>query len=500
MNNKIYFIVIIFYFTGHTLAQEDFETWQKKELNRFEKFISNDDKQFIDFIKKSWQGFELKKALIKDNKPGPKVIPQINTDELKNNNELIQKKNADISVIKTDKIVVEIQSDQEMRKITDTENNDISKETKNSPDRIIIDFYGTKEDFPAIHQIEMENQRKVDAGVIADFWEKLILNSPDSIINLLKIECKNNSLNDWGYFITVNKYSKGIYPGNKNYQLLLTWGILVRSGYKVKAAIINDEVLLLVPSKQNIYFTSFITLKDDEKYYMINFEKEGNVREGKIFTYENDYKNADKYLDLNIYRELVLNSTEKDRELKFLYNDSTYIFKAKTNNSLINFYKEYPQSDYEIYFNAETDRMIKNSLTEQLKVTLQGKSDWEKVNFLLHFCQKAFDYKTDADNFGYEKTLFVSETIYYPYSDCEDRSVLFAYLVRELVGLRVVGLNYTDHIATAVRFNEKNEGYKVNYKGDEYVVCDPTYINANVGVCMPDYKDQKYKIIAMRPL
>ena len=43
---------------------------------------------------------------------------------------------------------------------------------------------------------------------------------------------------------------------------------------------------------------------------------------------------------------------------------------------------------------------------------------------------------------------------YYPYCDCEDRSVLYSYLVRNLLKLDVVLLDYPNHIATAVCFNE----------------------------------------------
>ena len=66
--------------------------------------------------------------------------------------------------------------------------------------------------------------------------------------------------------------------------------------------------------------------------------------------------------------------------------------------------------------------------------------------------QTAFDYKTDGDQFGYEKPFFVDELFYYPYSDCEDRAVLYSYLVRTLMGLDVVLLEYPNHMATAVLF------------------------------------------------
>ena len=52
----------------------------------------------------------------------------------------------------------------------------------------------------------------------------------------------------------------------------------------------------------------------------------------------------------------------------------------------------------------------------------------------------------------------LDEPLFYPYSDCEDHSVLFAYLVRELPGLEVIGLDYPGHVATAVRFSRVSRG------------------------------------------
>ena len=49
---------------------------------------------------------------------------------------------------------------------------------------------------------------------------------------------------------------------------------------------------------------------------------------------------------------------------------------------------------------------------------IQGKKQSEAANILINFVQTAFDYKTDGDQFGYEKPFFVDELFYYPYSDC----------------------------------------------------------------------------------
>ena len=116
---------------------------------------------------------------------------------------------------------------------------------------------------------------------------------------------------------------------------------------------------------------------------------------------------------------------------------------------------------------------------------------------LLDFVQSAFDYKTDDQQFGEERPLFGDETLYYPFCDCEDRSILFSILVRELLGLKVVLLHYPEHLATAVCIGDDVKGDYVILDGRRYVVCDPTFIGGHVGEAMTSYKKIKATIIKL---
>jgi hypothetical protein len=128
---------------------------------------------------------------------------------------------------------------------------------------------------------------------------------------------------------------------------------------------------------------------------------------------------------------------------------------------------------------------------------LEGKDELKAANMLLNFVQTGFDYQTDSDQFGYERPLYPDETFFYPYCDCEDRSILFSCLVRELLGLDVVLLNYPNHIATAIHFNKDVKGDAVVIDGKTYIISDPTYINAPVGSCAPKYKSQTPGVVAL---
>ena len=126
---------------------------------------------------------------------------------------------------------------------------------------------------------------------------------------------------------------------------------------------------------------------------------------------------------------------------------------------------------------------------------MQGRNEADAANILINFVQTAFQYQTDGQQFGYEKPFFVEELFYYPYSDCEDRAMLFSYLVRKLLGLDVVLLDYPEHIATAVRFNGNVSGDYLMVNGQKYIVCDPTYIGASIGMTMPRYKTVSAKVL-----
>lgn len=59
----------------------------------------------------------------------------------------------------------------------------------------------------------------------------------------------------------------------------------------------------------------------------------------------------------------------------------------------------------------------------------------------------------------------------------------------------VVLLDYPNHIATAVCFNENVSGDFVTVEGKKYIVCDPTYIGASIGKAMPQFKRVAAKVL-----
>ena len=69
--------------------------------------------------------------------------------------------------------------------------------------------------------------------------------------------------------------------------------------------------------------------------------------------------------------------------------------------------------------------------------------------------------------------------------------------MKELVGVDIVLLDYPDHIATAVCLPDEYDikGCYFMVGGKKYYICDPTYIGAQIGDCMNQYKDKVPNII-----
>jgi hypothetical protein len=303
-------------------------------------------------------------------------------------------------------------------------------------------------------------------------------------------------LNDWGFCLLINQIAKGLYPDSENKRNLFIWFMLAKSGYDAKVGYDKNEVVLLLPSVHVIYRTPYLTM-GGEKYYIASFDLYPKKAKS-VYTYEGSYPGAPMSIVLDIENPPLIRQNVENKTLKFRYNEKDYAVRVDVKKDAIDFYSVYPQTDYNVYFDASLSPEARYSLVHALKPIIEDKTEAEAVNILLRFVQTAFEYKKDEVQFGREKPFFAEETLFYPFSDCEDRAVLFAYLVRTLIGLEVIGLDYPGHISTAVKFSTDIKGDSVEYNGSKYCICDATYINANIGQCMIKYQKIKPNIIKIK--
>lgn len=311
------------------------------------------------------------------------------------------------------------------------------------------------------------------------------------VVNQLSYYRSKKNLGDWGLFLLALDFSKFV-TRDENTNYLITWGLMLKSGYDLRAGYNNGKIKLLFSSDEDLYSIPFFNL-EKKRFYLFNDKSR------LIKSYDAKYEGADKKIEVfALQRPYLLPKKLGVREFRFKYHDKEHNIKGYYNSFLIEYMKTLPQFSLEKYFMGEPDLLISKYLAKEIREKTQNLSDYEKVNFILRFIQKAFPYKTDDEQFAMEKYFYPEESIYYPYSDCEDRSVLFVYLVKKVTGFETVILDYPGHVAAAVKIPGEVAGEYVVVNNEKFYVTDPTYINADAGLAMPGYKNKKPKIIYIR--
>lgn len=172
------------------------------------------------------------------------------------------------------------------------------------------------------------------------------------------------------------------------------------------------------------------------------------------------FKNkTEKVLSLEIKENMDLGNDSFD--IFHTYQDTS--FNITINRERTRFFQNIPSTDLTIYTNAVADPIFEDSLFSFLNQFNDLENVPETLNDLLHFCQSTFTYKTDEEQFGYEKTFFPEETFFYPFSDCEDRAVLFAYIVRKTLKLDTILLKYSNHVVAGVALNGNIPGTYIQF-------------------------------------
>ncbi len=356
-------------------------------------------------------------------------------------------------------------------------------------------YYGKRFLLHYNDQMKIRLGYRLSSAQIARAWSTLQRYYGEKVLFQLLKQAHEMDLNDWGFFVLVNKAAVRLFPQDLNAQTLFNVFCITKAGYIAKLSQDKNRLYLMAPARQTLYSATYLKGRD-YKYYVLDLNgKKVNLARANVL--QVNYPETYQVLDMNLTKAPDLPPTVLQRNLSFKYANRTYNVKVKLNKNVVHFYHKYPFTDWEVQMATPPSKYVRNSLLPALKEVIHGKSQVDAANMLLRFVQKAFPYKTDHQQFGFENYLFIEETFYYPYNDCEDRSVLFAYLVRELLDLEVVGLVFPGHAATAVRFTEPVSGTYLNHKGKRFVVCDPTYINANVGMTLPEVANKNVKIVSL---
>lgn len=557
MKKTISFIAgLLLALTG--MAQENkggISGFMKEELEDFDKFMDDADKDFINFMREPWKEFEAEKPVLKRVKPEPvkpviydeKTAPKsekpvcLTIEEILDMTTSEGKQKPVVQLDEVDKIVFDkpevIVRKKKDPKVIIIEEKPADKPAVQPEKKPVVEVIETEPEAEPAPVVEADRRpepaaeprlsvsstptsplyrgesgrSKIMYGGLAFYLnnslnrkcslnglnENAIADAYEALCNSdykpLLADCaqirKDLRLNDWGVFTLVRQVAD-TYCGTANESIVMQQFLLNEMGYKARMArkATEDKMMLFVATDCSIYAHPYITL-NGQNYYNLS----GNNEQCQFYMCQKDSPKAKNSVGMQLkeaplFPGTVVSSTHQAK-------GSAARVTVDVPKALMDFYKDYPQCDYSVYFNAPVNAAMENRILSSLAPLVQGRNEADAANILINFVQTAFQYQTDGQQFGYEKPFFVEELFYYPYSDCEDRAMLFSYLVRKLLGLDVVLLDYPEHIATAVRFNGNVSGDYLMVNGRKYIVCDPTYIGASIGMTMPRYKTVSAKVL-----
>lgn len=456
------------------LHAESFEDFASGYQNEFQEYKEAQNKEFAEFVKKQWEEFQV----FKGDKPYEK--PKVDKPPV------AKPEPAPAKV--TTPIVKPVQPPKQPKVVFKPK----PLPTPKIP-HLAFEFYGEMVTIPYQNNLKVTLNKPSKQSVTA-VLEALTQHKHDVTLNALKTYQKAMNLNDWGFYLLAQKFAAKL-EKDPNDTTMLTWYLMLLSGYDTKVAYDDHALYLFGSVGHKVYQTAFLK-EGDKSYYIL--DPQGRKKSiGSVITFKGGYPKSDRQLSY-LMGDIRLPDSSQSRKLSFTYKGKPYSLSVEYNPNKVAFYQAAPQTEFGLYFDADVEYRTKNSLLTKLEPMVAGKDELDAVNFLLRFVQTSFKYETDEQQFHREKPLFPEETLYYPASDCEDRSILFAYLVRNLLGLHVVALHYPGHLATAVSFHGKVSGDSFVHNGRRYTVADPTYIGADAGMTMPQFKKSSYKIVEMR--
>ncbi|MBQ9203322.1 MAG: hypothetical protein IJ155_03675 [Prevotella sp.] len=308
---------------------------------------------------------------------------------------------------------------------------------------------------------------------------------------------QQKELCDWAYVKMLDRLSQTAL-GQSNEATVLMYALLSKSGYDVRLACEQKKVHLLYQTEAYVYGRQFFKL-DGKTYYLY-----GDTIPGESKLQYQDLKNGGRAVDFRQYQPVKAVQLTEPRTLTSRKNPD-FSFTVQVNKNLLDFYADLPSFSYgdnfmtrwTIMADRPLEQHLQETLVRQMKQKLAGKRQLEQVNELLWWVQgnlytpenkdeNCFLFRYDDEVWGYDRALYSEETLFYPYCDTEDRSILLSRLIRDVVGLDVVFIYYPGHTAIGVCITDEDvKGNYVVKDGRHYVICDPTYIGADAGEEMP---------------
>lgn len=312
------------------------------------------------------------------------------------------------------------------------------------------------------------------------FYVDMSNNGYSVILSQLSSNKEKLALNDWLYYRLIRKTADKIFANkDEKFKTLFCWFILNKTGYDVQLSYTQSDIYLSVFTQDEVFDMPFRSEKGG-RYVDISSFFRTSPQKIQITNRFISYMSSENDKKFEFYLQKlpnIINPTIEDRTFSFIHDNEENELHIKVNKSAAQLRFQYPETSIQQISEIPLSTEAHSSLIPVLKEKIRSMSNYEAVRYLLSFTRQAFKYETDQIAYGKENLTFsAEETLFYRKSDCEDRSILFVYLVRELLNLDAIMIDFPDHASVAVNFkNGVAYGKKmISFNGSSYTLCDPT--------------------------
>lgn len=364
---------------------------------------------------------------------------------------------------------------------------------------ISINFYGYSFSTTVPASFVSSFTQTPGATSINNFFNRLQESDYTPVVNSLLAAKKSQYMNDWVYYQLIRNFVQQISPKQDNYNqyTLYKWFLLTESGYNTALTYNADKILFYVQCNENIYNVP-LRLYQNQQYVCLNAHDYTalNIANETLQQLQQPF-NGQLSFSYKIEKLPEFNKNSyKEKTLSFKYYYSNCQLDVKVTDELKKILNNYPVVDYATYFNMPLSSNTYQSLIPALKANIKNMSTRQGVEYLMLFTRHAFLFAPDTEVFGGEKRLTAEQTLLLDNSDCEDRSALLYFLIKEIYNLPMIVLAYPAHVTIAVQF-KKPLGTTITYNGKHYTICEPTPQKKELllGETIPVLKQSPYEIV-----
>ena len=497
-----------FALTRTAAAQEDdYEAWLRQQRAEYNEYVDAQEEAFLQFLERDWASVSVNTATGTPLDDKPRRVPTVGerpsggSAEAESDRPVSpappSRREASEGAEEAEREPARRPSDQ-----GPTEPSTSPRPAEDAPSdaaavnrEASLSFFGTATTVPYGDALRPRLDGAPTPSSIRAFWKKMAEAPHAATLDALQERRETLELSDWGYYRYLRTLSARLYdPSAANDRALWTWFMLMKSGYAARVGYSDDAVVLMLPMNERLFDRPQLRI-DGQRYYLMA-DAGGSLR-----TYEGRAPGERAPLRLHAETLPAVPEARATRAVSFTSHGRRHELEVAYNPQAVDYLAGYPDVELHVLFESGLSSTAEAALTDALGPLVADRDPRAAVNGLLTFAQFATGYKRDRDHFGEERFLFPEESLASDYSDCEDRAVLLAALVRTILDRPVVGLQWPNHVALAVRAGDglsstaEDQMYTVD--GHTYILADPTYIGSSLGMVMPLVEGEAPEVITL---